>query len=118
MLVAYTRPLVVASAPMTTVPAAGCAGGVTTNVAVAEAPADGTSNGADAGADVQPAGSRSRNVPVIGRSTKLVVLTTSCCGRGAPEVGTTSRLESKLTDSSGTTLRSRRSSPRTRSAKR
>src|SRR6187455_170199 len=105
-----------ASAETMTTPAALRAGGVTTNVAVAESPADVTAKGADAGDDVQPAGRSSRNVPVTDRSTKLVAVTTSRWPCGAPAVGTTSRSESKPTDNSGTTFRSRRNSPRTRSA--
>src|SRR5262245_32833676 len=108
----------VASAPMMTAPWVRRAGGVTTNVAVAESPADAAENGADEGVDVQPVGKSSFTVPLTDRFAKLVVVTTRRCGCAGPAVGTTRRFESKPTESSGTTFRSRRSSPRTRSANR
>src|SRR5688572_26056684 len=113
-----TRPSTDASALMTADPGVRCPGGVTRNAAVAESPDDITEKGSEAGVEVQPAGRRKRNVPVIDRSTKLVALTTRRCGCGAPAAGTTRRSESSATDKSGTTFTSRRNSPRTRSANR
>src|SRR6476661_8756736 len=97
-------------------PSARLAGAVTTNSAVAWAPAPATVKGAVAGVAVHPGGSSRESAPVAGPSWRLAACTCTVCVRAVLPVGSTNKEEAKPTVTPGTTLTSRRSSPRTESA--
>jgi hypothetical protein len=104
-----------ASAAISSVPSTRLSGAFTTKEAAVFSPSAASDNGTSAGSAVQPCGSRSLTVPFTAFSVRFVVRTTTRCVFGVDPVGTIISRESTPTVTAGTTLTSRRSSPRTRS---